>query len=99
MIGMGASKGGVEGERITKKEGEKEKTIDGVKGKGWYRYRGSIKILTIKEKRGATGIWKLPGGLADTGEDISRAVEREVRNVWRVFSFFLSSYLFLFFSL
>ena len=38
------------------------------------------KVLLIQEKQGNnTASWKVPGGLVDTGEYLSEAVEREVR--------------------
>ena len=38
------------------------------------------KVLVIKEKQGNnTQSWKIPGGLVDSGEYLSEAVEREVR--------------------
>ncbi|XP_013391604.1 nudix hydrolase 8 [Lingula anatina] len=36
------------------------------------------KLLVIQEKYHVQKMWKLPGGLADTGEDIGEAAEREV---------------------
>ena len=40
------------------------------------------RVLAVREKSGpaaAAGIWKMPGGLVDRGEDISTAAVREVR--------------------
>lgn len=42
---------------------------------------GEDRVLVIQEKRGPAagiGLWKLPGGLVDFGEDIEAAVTREV---------------------
>lgn len=43
---------------------------------------GKNMILTVQEKRGVlrgTGIWKLPTGLVDVGEDLKEAAVREVK--------------------
>lgn len=48
-------------------------------GVGGFVLNENREILVIKEKNGpATGIWKIPGGMADPGEDIGETAIREV---------------------
>jgi ADP-ribose pyrophosphatase YjhB (NUDIX family) len=48
-------------------------------GVGGFVVNDKKEILVVKEKSGiATAIWKIPGGAVDPGEDIDKAVVREV---------------------
>jgi len=48
-------------------------------GVGGFVVNEKNQILVVKEKHGLfTNIWKIPGGMADPGEDLHKAAEREV---------------------